>query len=71
MSRLAIIAVVLAAACNRQPQRDAATPAPRQLHIATAADSAFVRRICYAPDSVLAGAKPCYDREQKSNIKVF
>lgn len=61
------VALALGACGHQRP-----TPSPaKELHVATAADSAFVRRVCYAPDSVLAGSKPCIQREQRNNIRVF
>lgn len=45
--------------------------AGRAVHTATAKDTAFVRANCAMPDSVLAGTKPCIDRAQTSNIRVF
>ena len=43
----------------------------KAVHTATARDTAFVRANCAMPDSVLAGTKPCIDRAQTSNIRVF
>ena len=43
----------------------------KAVHTATAKDTAFVRANCAMPDSVLAGTKPCIDRAQTSNIRVF
>jgi hypothetical protein len=40
-------------------------------HTAAAKDTAFARANCAMPDSVLAGTKPCIDRAQTSNIRVF
>jgi len=61
-------AIVLLAACRPSPQPAAATKA---LHTASAKDSAFIRASCAMPDSVLAGTRPCIDRIQASNIRVF
>ena len=62
---------LVVAACHRSPEAASASRTARPVRVATAADTAFVRRICYAPDSVLAGRKPCYERVQKSQYKVF
>ena len=43
----------------------------KAVHTAAARDTAFVRANCAMPDSVLAGTKPCIDRAQTSNIRVF
>ena len=43
----------------------------KAVHTATAKYTAFVRANCAMPDSVLAGTKPCIDRAQTSNIRVF
>jgi hypothetical protein len=69
MQRVILLtAVAVGLGCGR-------TPAPVRLekavHTATARDTAFVRANCAMPDSVLAGTKPCIDRAQTSNIRVF
>ena len=43
----------------------------KAMHTASAKDTAFVRANCAMPDSVLAGTKPCIDRAQTSNLRVF
>ena len=43
----------------------------RAVHSASVHDTAFVRANCAMPDSVLAGTKPCIDRAQTSNLRVF
>lgn len=70
-SLLTLTTVVGIAACHRLPAVAASTGTPQAVRVATATDTAFVRRICFAPDSVLAGSKPCYERVQKSQFKVF
>ena len=60
--------IALVAACRPSPPTAAAT---RALHTASARDSAFIRESCAMPDSVLAGTRPCIDRIQASNIRVF
>ena len=63
-----VFAMVLLAACRPSSQPAAATKA---LHTASARDSAFIRESCAMPDSVLAGTRPCIDRIQTSNMRVF
>jgi hypothetical protein len=67
----ALLTIVLLAPAACTVRRAAPEREGKQLHIATAADSAFVRRVCFAPDSVLAGARPCYARDQQPRIRVF
>lgn len=44
---------------------------PTATRIAMPADTGFVRRTCTAPDSVLAGKAPCYERGQKERLRLF
>ena len=62
------LTIALLAACRPSPQPAAAAKA---LHTASAKDSAFIRESRAMPDSVLAGTRPCIDRIQTSNIRVF
>jgi hypothetical protein len=69
-----IAAVVLAGpGCTRSAahaRRDAAVHPARASRIA-ALDSANARRLCAAPDSVLAGRAPCVLRNQAPPVRVF
>ena len=63
-----LVAGLIASGCG--PKTDQVRVA-KAVHTATAKDTAFVRANCAMPDSVLAGTKPCIDRAQTSNIRVF
>lgn len=63
-----IVAIAVLAGCRASPQP---ATAPKALHTSSAQDSAFIRASCAMPDSVLAGTRPCIDRVQSSNIRVF
>ena len=65
-------AALLAAAC-RSSQVEVVHPSlvAQPVHIAMPADTGFVRHTCLAPDSVLAGTRPCYERDQKVSVRVF
>ena len=65
---MAVAAGVFALGCG--PKTDQVKVA-KAAHTATAKDTAFVRANCAMPDSVLAGTKPCIDRAQTSNVRVF
>ncbi len=69
MNRLLVVAAgAFALGCG--PKTEHVTVA-KAVHTATAKDTAFVRANCAMPDSVLAGTKPCIDRAQTSNVRVF
>lgn len=65
-------AVLAATGCSRSHVQVVSPSLTAQpMRIAMPADTGFVRRTCMAPDSVLAGTRPCYEREQKATIRVF
>lgn len=66
-------AVVLAANACRSTQVEVVRPSlvAQPVRIALPADTGFVRHTCLAPDSVLAGTRPCYERDQKVAVRVF
>ncbi|HEX2780033.1 MAG TPA: hypothetical protein VHM30_11065 [Gemmatimonadaceae bacterium] len=68
---VAASAVIAATGCHQQLQVVSPSLAPQPTRIAMPADTAFVRRICFAPDSVLAGTRPCYERTQQSHLRIF
>ena len=63
-----LVASAIALGCGPKTEQARVTKA---VHTATSRDTAFVRANCAMPDSVLAGTKPCIDRAQTSNIRVF
>ncbi len=63
-----LVAGALVMACGPKTER---VGMARAVHTVTGKDTAFVRANCAMPDSVLAGAKPCIDRAQTSNVRVF
>ena len=65
---IVLVAAALALGCGPKTDQIGVTKA---VHTASAKDTAFVRANCAMPDSVLAGARPCVDRAQTSNIRVF
>ena len=65
---IVLVAGVITLGCG--PKSDQVRVA-KAVHTAAAKDTAFVRANCAMPDSVLAGTKPCIDRAQTSNIRVF
>ena len=69
---VAASAIIAAGAC-RPTQLEVVQPSlvAQPLRIAMPADTGFIRRVCFSPDSVLAGTRPCYEREQKSHLRVF
>ena len=68
--RTVILAALATIALGCGPRTDQAGSA-KAVHTASAKDTAFVRANCAMPDSVLAGSKPCIDRAQSSNVRVF
>jgi hypothetical protein len=69
MQKIMILAVgAVALGCGPKAEQ---LQVAKAVHTATAKDTAFVRANCAMPDSVLAGTKPCIDRAQTSNIRVF
>lgn len=68
--RTVIIAALATVGLGCGPRTDRAGSA-KAVHTASAKDTAFVRANCAMPDSVLAGRKPCIDRAQSSNVRVF
>lgn len=68
----ATAAIVAAGAC-RSTQVEVVRPAlvAQPVHIAMPADTGFVRHTCLSPDSVLAGTRACYERDQKTAIRIF
>ena len=69
---IVVAAVVAVAGCHRsQLQVVSPTLTAQPMRIAMPADTGFVRRTCVQPDSVLAGTRPCYEKEQKSHLRVF
>ena len=65
---IVLLASAIALGCGPKTER---VRVAKAVHTATAKDTAFVRANCAMPDSVLAGPKPCIDRAQTSNIRVF
>ena len=65
---IVLIASVIALGCGPKTEQ---VRVAKAVHTATPKDTAFVRANCAMPDSVLAGTKPCIDRAQTSNIRVF
>lgn len=68
---VAASAVIAATGCHQKLEVVRPSLAPQATRIAMPADTAFVRRTCFAPDSVLAGTRPCYERSQASHLRVF
>ena len=69
MQKIILLAAgAVALGCGPKTEQVRVTKA---MHTATAKDTAFVRANCAMPDSVLAGTKPCIDRAQTSNVRVF
>lgn len=65
----AVAALALAGCATRTRPDTVATPAPARR--VAALDTAAARRICAAPDSVVAGRAPCVLRNQAPPIRVF
>jgi len=71
MRYVCALAVLLAGACARPTPRDEpAAPALSPAAVASM-DAATVRRLCVAPDRVLAGRRPCVLRDQRLPLRVF
>ena len=66
--RILLLASTVALGCGPRTEQVGVAKA---VHTATAKDTAFVRANCAMPDSVLAATKPCVDRAQTSNVRVF
>ena len=67
-SRLYSVLALAVAACAPSGRTHRS---PANALVLTAADTAMVRRLCAAPDSVLAGQRSCELRDQRPTIKVF
>jgi hypothetical protein len=61
--RCVLLSIALAACTAPASRREAA--------LSPVTDTATVRRLCAAPDSVLAGKRACLLRDQRAIIKVF
>ena len=61
--------IALGVACARPARQSTETVSP--VRVAAALDTATVRRICAAPDSVIAGQRSCVLRDQRGPIRVF
>lgn len=68
---LACSAVLAGSGCSSHLEVVQPTLTAKPVHIAMPADTGFVRRTCAAPDSVLAGTTPCYERSQKTHARLF
>ncbi|NUO64234.1 MAG: hypothetical protein HOQ12_05600 [Gemmatimonadaceae bacterium] len=65
------VAVLGTIGCHAQPEVVQPHLMATAVRIAAPMDTGFVRRTCAAPDSVLAGTTPCYERGQKSRLRLF
>jgi hypothetical protein len=67
MKRTALLLSLTLAGCRSASQQEELRSAAR----VSTMDSAMVRRLCAAPDSVLAGRRPCELLDQRLPPKVF
>jgi hypothetical protein len=66
MKGLLLLVTVLVGCRSASNRQDGKTEAR-----VSAMDTATVRRLCVAPDSVLAGRRSCELRDQRPRVKIF